>query len=677
MKFSDIGIAVVVLLVVLLIIIPLNPTLLDILLVINITTSLMILLKTLYVHEPLDFSTFPPLLLLITIFRLSLNISSTRLILGNGGDAGHVIQTFGNFVIGSNLVVGVIIFLIIIVIQFLVITKGSERVSEVAARFTLDAMPGKQMSIDADLNTGVITEKEARERRMKIQQEADFYGSMDGASKFVKGDAIVSIVITIINIVGGIIIGVTSGGMELSEVVSVYTLATVGDGLVSQLPALLISTATGIIVTRAASENHLGKDLRDQLVGQPIIMMITGGILVLLSLIPGLPKVPIIAIAALFGFMGYTLTNATKKVREVTADEHLEKMAQETRKPENIVSLLQVDPIEMEFGYSIIPLADVAKGGDLLDRVVMIRRQCAIDLGVIVPSIRLRDNIQLESNEYVIKIKGIEVARGKVMPNHYLAMNSSNSDEEIKGIKTKDPAFGLPALWIDDKEREKAEMFGYTIVDPPSVIATHLTEIIKKYSYELMNRQQVQTLIDHLKETQPALVEDVIPKVVSLGDVQKVLANLLKENISIRDMATIVEVLGDYGKLTNDTVLLTEYVRQGLKRAITQRFAPDRKLRVVTISPELEQIIVENIRQSEQGSYLSLEPQTIQKMFKSLKKVLDKVMSFGVQPIVLASPQIRAHFKKLTEQIAPDLIVLSFGELEQNIEIHADGVVSI
>lgn len=679
MKLGDVAISLVVLLVIMLIIVPLSPTLLDILLVLNITISVTILLTTLYVKEALDFSVFPPMLLLTTIFRLALNISSTRLILGNGGDAGNVVYTFGNFVIGSNLVVGVVIFLIIIVIQFMVITKGSERVSEVTARFTLDAMPGKQMSIDADLNTGVITEKEAQKRRDKIQQEADFYGAMDGASKFVKGDAIVSIIITFINIIGGLIIGFTSNtGMEVMDIIETYTLATVGDGLVSQIPALLISTATGIIVTRSASENNLGIDLKNQLSANPMVLMIVGGVLFVLALIPGLPKLPLFVFGILLIALGASLNNAAKQTtfKAPEVDDHLEKMAKEARKPENVVATLQVDLIEMEFGYSIIPLADARKGGDLLDRIVMIRRQCAQELGVIVPSVRLRDNIQIDADEYIVKIKGIEVARGSVKVNHYLAMNSSNSEVELKGTKTKDPAFGLPAIWIDDKEREKAELYGFTIVDPPSVIATHLTEIIKRYSYELMSRQQAQVLVDHLKETQEALVEDVIPKVVSLGDVQKVLANLLREGISIRDMGTIVEVLGDYGTLTHDPIILTEYVRQGLKRAITYKYAPDRKIRVITVAADLEKIIIDNLHQTEQGVALALDPKNIQMILRQLRPAIEKELSMGIQPVVLTSPQVRPHFKRLTEQMAPDLIVLSFAELEQTVEIRSDALVT-
>lgn len=676
-RFGDVGIAIVVLVVVLLIIIPLNSVLLDILLVVNITVSLTILLTTLYINEPLEMSIFPPMLLLTTIFRLALNISSTRLILGNGGNAGAVIDTFGHFVIGGNIVVGVIIFIIIVVIQFMVITKGSERVSEVAARFTLDAMPGKQMSIDADLNSGTIDEREARERREKIQREADFYGSMDGASKFVKGDAVVSIIITCVNIIGGIVIGMLSNsGMSIGEIVQVYTLATVGDGLVSQMPALLISTATGIVVTRGASDNNMGRDIVKTFTTHPFVLMIAGGMMLCLSLIPGLPKIPIICMGILFIVIGYTVNKKMQFRFDLEAKQNQELKSQAIRRPENIVTLLNVDPIEMEFGYSIIPLADVNKGGDLLDRVVMIRRQCAMELGVIIPPIRLRDNIQLEANEYIVKVKSIEVARGSVMVDRYLAMNSSNSDKEVVGVETIDPAFGLPALWVDDAEREKAEMYGYTIVDPPSVIATHLTEIVKRYSYELLGRQDVQLLLDNLREKQPALVDDVVPSVVSVGDLQKILSNLLREGISIRDLGTILETISDYGDKINDTEILAEYVRQGLRRAITQKYAPDKSLHVITVAPALEQTIMDSIQRNDQGSYLSLEPQMIHDIFKSLRSALERVMSFGIQPIVLTAPQIRVHFKHLTEQMAPDLVVLSYGELEQNIEIQSDGVVS-
>jgi len=676
LKLADILIAVIIFLVILIIIVPLSPGLLDVMLVVNLTASVTILLITLYTKEALQFSVFPPLLLIVTLFRLALNISSTRLILGNGGEAGKVIKTFGNFVIGSNVVVGLIIFVILIIIQFVVITKGAERVAEVSARFTLDAMPGKQMAIDADLNTGLIDEQEARQRRLKIQREADFYGAMDGASKFVKGDAIVSILITIINIVGGIIIGATSLDLSMSEILKKYILATVGDGLVSQMPALMISTATGIIVTRAASENNLGRDISSQLFSQPNVLFISGGMILLLGLIPGLPKIPIFVIGALLLYLGYTLNNANKEKVSKEVEQSEEKSVQETRKPENVISLLNVDPIELEFGYGLIPLADASQGGDLLDRVVMIRRQCAMDLGMLIPVIRLRDNITLKNNEYVIKIKGNEVARGEVMADHYLAMNPENTESKIEGIPTVEPAFGLPAQWITKAVREKAELLGYTIVDPPAVIATHLTEILKKYGHELMGRQSVQSILENLKQSQPSLIDE-INKAFSLGDIQKVLTNLLKEGVSIRDMTTILETMLDYGGVTRDTELLTEYVRQRLKRTITKQFFADNKARVLTLDAKVEQEIAEHIRKSEHGSYVALEPEYIQKLLLSLKSALERLASIGVTPVVLTSPIVRVHFKKLVEKMVPDLIVLSYNEIESNVDIYSDGIISV
>jgi len=677
MKFGEIAIALVVILVILLIIIPLSPLLLDTLLVFNITLSLVILLLTLYIKEPLQFSVFPSMLLLTTLFRLGLNISSTRLILGNNGEAGEVIKTFGSFVIQGNVVVGFIIFLIILVMQFIVITKGAERVAEVAARFTLDAMPGKQMAIDADLNSGLIDEKAAKARRLKIQRESDFYGAMDGASKFVKGDAIVGIIITVINSVGGIIIGLVQGGMTFDKVVEVYTLATVGDGLVSQLPALLISTATGVIVTRAASENNMSQDVTRQLFSQPVVLTISGGVLLALSLIPGLPKIPMWALAGLLLYLGYVLNRSRIRQQDTAVEEKREQEADQFRKPESVVSLLEVDPVEMEFGYSLIPLVDASQGGDFLDRVVMIRRQCALELGMIIPVVRLRDNIQINPNEYVIKIKGEEVARGEVLMDHLLAMDPGTAEGELEGIDTVEPAFGLPAKWIRKELREEAEMAGYTTVDPPSVIATHLTEIFKMYGYELLGRQEVQTLIDHVAKSHPSLVEEVVPKILSVGEVQKVLANLLKEGVPIRDMVTILETLGDYGGLTKDPDMLTEYVRQNLKRTITRKFVGEKQVRVVTLDPELEQMIMDSVRQTDHGSYLSLDPEKIQDILRNLMAELKKLTSLGLQPIVLSSPVVRIYFKKLTEQVAPDLTVLSYNELEQSVQIQSVGMVSI
>lgn len=680
MKITDILVAVLVLAIILLIIIPLSTGIMDVLLITNITISLMILLITLYTKRTLDFSTYPTMLLIVTLFRLALNISSTRLILGNGGDAGSVIKAFGTFVVGGNLVVGFVIFLIIVIVQFVVITKGAERVSEVAARFTLDAMPGKQMAIDADLSSGIINEDQARERRGDIQREADFYGAMDGASKFVKGDAIVGIIITVINVVGGIIVGVLGVGgkvMPFEQVIQVYTLATVGDGLCSQIPALLVSTATGIIVTRAATKTSFGQDLSKQLFGQPFVFYILGGMLLLISFIPGLPVIPLLILAVALPIIGYVKSRKEKRKEEAEVQTEAEISASEKRKPENVTALLHVDLIEMEFGYGLISLVDASQGGDLLDRVVMIRRQCALDLGIIVPIVRLRDNIQLGTKEYVIKIKGLEVAHGEVMLGRYLALKPEEVDDPIDGIETVEPTFGLPALWIAEKDREKAEIKGYTTIDVPSVISTHLMEIIKRHADELLGRQQVQTIIDNLKKTQPALVEEVVPKMFTIGEVQKVLANLLRENVSIRDIASILEILGDYGTITRDTDVLTEYVRQKLKRAITKNFIPDGKARVITLNPDTEKVISGSLRQSDKGVGMAMEPSQIQQLLSSLKNGVDHFLSLGIAPIVITSPQIRKHLKNLSVQVYPELVVLSYNELEANVEIYSDWTVSI
>ncbi|WP_066683543.1 flagellar biosynthesis protein FlhA [Christensenella intestinihominis] len=679
MKIKDAAIAGVVLLVVLLIILPIPPAMLDVFLVMNISTSLLVLLMTLYVHEPLDFAAFPTLLLFLTLFRLGLNIASTRLILGNDGNAGNVIEAFGSFATGGNIVVGIIIFVIIIVIQFVVITKGAERVAEVSARFTLDAMPGKQMAIDADLNSGLINEQQARERREKISSEADFYGAMDGSSKFVKGDAIVGILITVINIVGGLIIGSMYGaGMPFDEILQIYTIATIGDGLVSQIPALMVSTATGIIVTRAASKENFGRDLINQLTSQPYVFLILGIMLIVISLIPGLPKVPIYIIAALILIVGIVLLRANKKPEKPTIEEDKAlAAAKEKRKPENVTSLLQVELIGIELGYGLVPLVDTTQGGDLLERVVMIRRQCAIDLGIIVPVIRIRDNIQLGTNEYVIKIKGIEVAKGEVMLDHVLALSTNEVKGKIQGIETVEPTFGLPAVWITENEREKAELLGYTTVDAPSVIATHLTETIKRHASELLTRQQVQTLVDNLKTTQPALVEETVPKLFSLGELQKVLGNLLEENIPIRDMGSILETLADYGTAVRDTDLLTEYVRKSLCRAISKRFVPDGNARVITLDPSLENLIAEKTKQTEQGTYVALSQDEIQRIYSHLRTAVEKMNQMGITPIVLTSPLVRRQFKNITHSLVPDLIVLSYNELENNVEVYSDGVIGL
>ncbi len=678
MKVKDAAIAGVVLLVVMLIILPIPPVMLDVFLVINISMSLLVLLMTLYVREALEFAAFPTLLLIMTLFRLGLNIASTRLILGNNGDAGSVIEAFGSFATGGNIIVGVIIFIIIIIIQFVVITKGAERVAEVSARFTLDAMPGKQMAIDADLNSGLINEEQARERREKIAREADFYGAMDGSSKFVKGDAIVGILVTVINIVGGLIMGMMYTDMATDEVLQVYTIATIGDGLVSQIPALMISTATGVIVTRAASKENLGRDLVNQLTAQPYVFIILGVMLVFISLIPGLPKVPIYIIAGLILVVGIVQLRA-KKVPEqpVIEEDKALAAAKEKRKPENVTSLLQVELIGIELGYGLVPLVDTSQGGDLLERVVMIRRQCAIDLGIIVPVIRIRDNIQLSTNEYVIKIKGVEVAKGEVMLDHVLALSTSDVKGKLQGIETTEPTFGLPAVWIPESEREKAELLGYTTVDAPSVIATHLTETIKRHCYELLTRQQVQTLIDNLKTTQPALVDETVPKLFSLGEIQKVLGNLLKENVPIRDMGTILETLADYGTVVRDPELLTEYVRKSLYRSISKRFVPDDSARVITLDPALENLIAEKTKQTEQGTYVALSQDELQRVFNRLRETIEGMNQMGITPIVLTSPLVRRQFKNITSTMVPDLTVLSYNELDNNVEVFSDGVIGL
>ncbi|MBP2662575.1 MAG: flhA [Firmicutes bacterium] len=567
-KYSDVMVAVAIITIVVMMIIPLPTMLLDLLLTLNITLALIIVMVAIYNIQPLDFSVFPSLLLITTLFRLALNVSSTRLILLEG-HAGEVIAAFGNFVVGGNAVVGFIVFVILIIIQFIVITKGAERVAEVAARFTLDAMPGKQMSIDADLNAGLISDKDARERRRNIQREADFYGAMDGASKFVKGDAIAAIIIIVINIVGGFVIGMVQRNLDVLQALQTYTLLTVGEGLVNQIPALLVSTATGLVVTRAASDSNLGSDLTRQIINNPRIFFIASGVLLILGLIPGLPGVPFFALSAITGGVGYTLIRTKQSDVQMEASQQEEIEKEEVRKPENIIALLQVDPMELEIGYSLIPLVDVSQGGDLLDRVVMIRRQCALELGLIVPTIRIRDNIQLKPNIYVIKLKGIEIARGELMLDHFLAMDSGAAFESVPGVETVEPAFGLPALWIQETYREQAELAGYTVVDPVSVLATHLTEIIKSHAAEILGRQEVQTLVESVKQNNATVVEELTPNLLSIGEIQKILGNLLREKVSIRDLVTIFETVADYAQLTKDTEILTEYVRHALSRQIS------------------------------------------------------------------------------------------------------------
>ncbi len=679
-QHSDVLVAATLIMIVLMMIIPLPTMLLDILLCVNITLSLVIVLVTIYNSEALDFSVFPSLLLITTLFRLALNISSTRLILLEGY-AGEVITAFGNFVVGGNAVVGFIVFLILVVIQFVVITKGAERVSEVAARFTLDAMPGKQMAIDADLNQGSISDAEAKRRREKIQNEANFYGAMDGASKFVKGDAIASIIITLINIGGGFIIGMLMRNLSAMQALQTYTLLTVGDGLVGQIAALLISTATGIIVTRSASEgDNLGVDLVSQIFRNPRVFFISCGVLLLLAIVPGLPGIPFFILSVIVGFIGYSLRQSTEAGQEQQAEEQKQQAAKEKQaatKPENIVSLLQVDPMELEIGYSLIPLVDTGQGGDLLERIVMIRRQCALELGLVVPTIRIRDNIQIKPNAYIIKLKGIEIAKGELLLDHFLAMNSGTVFEEVPGIETIEPAFGLPALWITEQQREQAELNGYTVVDAVSVLATHLTEVIKAHADEILGRKETQDLVDNLKKTNDTLVEEVMSQMPSVGEIQKVLANLLRERISIRDMSTIFEVLADYARATKDTDILTEYVRHAMARQITQQNIQNNTIPCVTLDPALENRIAGAVQRTDRGSYVSLDPDTMQKLLTVLNTELTKLTNMGYQPIVLTSPAVRPYFRKLVERSIEGVIVLSHAEIEQSVELQILGVVKV
>lgn len=674
-KKTDVGIALYLLAAVAFFIIPIPNFLLDIMIAFNISIALIILMNVLFVQEVLDMSFFPTLLLFTTIFRISLNVSSTKLILSSG-DPGNVVRTFGTFVGGNNLIIGGIIFLILIIIQFMVINKGSERVAEVSARFTLDAMPGKQMAIDADLNTGAIDDQEAKRRRDKIQEESAFFGAMDGATKYVKGDATAGLIITVVNMAGGTALGMINQGLPFAEAIQQFGILTIGDGLVSQIPSLLISLSTGILVTKGSKAADFSGTLVKQLFGLPKVLYIVAGSMAVLAFTP-LNTVLFLGFAAAFGVSGYSMskTLGEEEIEQEVAAEETE--AEEIRKPENVVSLLQVDPIELEFGYGIIPLADVNQGGDLLDRVVMIRRQIALELGTVVPIIRLRDNIQLNPNQYIIKIKGIQVTEGEILFDHYMAMNPGYVEEEITGIPTFEPSFHLPAIWITESQRERAESLGYTVVDPPSIIATHLTEIIRSHIAELLTRQDVQNLVDNLKESNPVIVDELIPKLLGLGDVQKVLQNLLSEGISIRDLLSIFEVLADHATTTHDTDVLTEYVRQGLKRAISGRyFAPNEVTQVITVDPKVEQDIMASIKQTEQGAYLTLDPERIKAIIGSLEDEIKKIEDMGRTPIVVTSPIVRMYFKSMTQDYIKDLIVVSYNEIDSNVELSSVGMVT-
>ena len=688
-RLFDNVISVFVVIIVLFLLIPLPPFLLDVFFIINISLALIILLITMNIHEPLEFSIFPSLLLITTLFRLGLNVSSTRLILSNGGQAGQVIKIFGEFVIQGNVVIGVIIFLIIVLMQFIVITKGAERVAEVAARFTLDSMPGKQMAIDADLSSGLINEQEAKVRRYKVQREADFYGAMDGATKIVKGDAIMSIIITSINFIAGSIIGIVQSGMELSEVLSVYSIATIGDGLVSQLPALMISTATGMIVTRAVSEGSLNNDVIKQFLAQPQALMIAALILAVFAIFPGTPHIQLLLIAAALFFVSRRVTHQMealqKQKEELPAAQEAARKQAEAQQSEmdyykdvnNIYSLINVEPIEMEFGYSLIPLVDESRGGKLISRIVIFRRQYAQDMGFVVPSIRLRDASMLGTNQYVIKIKGEEVARGEILLDYYLALEPANPAGEIEGIETIEPAYGIPSRWILPENKEMAEIYGYTVIDPLSVMLTHLSETVKKHTYELLNRAETIQLVENLKRSAPQLVEEAFPNVVSYAMLEKILCNLLKEGIPIKDMGTIVETTVDALSITRDVDLITESVRAQLKRTITHRFCEDGRLSVITLDAEVEKKIVASLTKNEQGVYLALGPDLMQKLLSQLNEHIKKFSELSQKPILLTSHIIRIYLSRLLEQFYPDLTVLSFNEVITSVQIQALGNITL
>lgn len=676
MAKTDTIVAIYILVAFIMLIVPLPAALLDVFMAFNIAVSFTILFTCMFSKEVLDLSYFPTILLFTTIFRIAMNVSSTRLILSTG-DSGNVVKTFGEFVGGGDLIIGAIVFIILIMIQFLVINKGSERVAEVTARFTLDAMPGKQMAIDADLNTGAIDDKEAKARRDKIQQESSFFGSMDGAVKYVKGDAVAGLLLTVINLVGGVAMGMLRRGTDIGRALEDYGILTIGDGLVSQIPSLLISLSTGILVTKGSKEADFGPAIIRQLFGVPKVMYLVGATLSFLGIVTELNTILFVGLGMLFVVGGRLIAgNLETAGIEQEADAE-EAAAEEIRQPENVNSLLQVDPIELEFGYGIIPLADVNQGGDLLDRVVMIRRQIALELGTVVPIIRLRDNIQLNPNQYIIKIKGIQVSEGEILFDHYMAMNPGYVEEEITGIPTFEPSFHLPAIWITESQRERAESLGYTVVDPPSIIATHLTEIIRQYISELLTRQDVQNLVNNMKETNPSLVEELVPKLLGIGEIQKVLQNLLKEGISIRDLLTIMETLADYAPTTRDADILTEYVRQSLKRAISTKFFPSHETTsVVTLDPKIEQEIMGSVKQTENGAFLNMDPARTRAIMDSLTKEVQKLENLGKMPIIITSPIVRVYFKRLTEDYFKDLVVVSYNEVENNVELQSVGMVT-
>jgi len=687
-RISNNIISIFVVVVVLFLILPLPTQLMDILIIFNISLSIVILLITMNISDALEFSIFPSLLLVTTLFRLALNVSSTRLILSNGGYAGTVIKAFGQLITRGNIVIGIIIFLIIVLMQFIVITKGAERVAEVAARFTLDAMPGKQMAIDADLSSGLINEQEARARREKVQRQADFYGAMDGATKIVKGDAVMSLIITIINFVAGLIIGMVQGGGDFSSVVQVYSIATVGDGLVSQLPALMISTATGMIVTRSVSEGSLNSDVLRQFKAQPRAIMVAGIVLLFLAVMPQTPHLALLLVGVTLLLLGRRGLQRMEKEKEEQAIQEAKarEPAESAKSPSeneyykdinNIYSLLDVEPIEMEFGYSLIPLVDEARGGRLISRIVIFRRQYAQDMGFVVPSVRLHDSATLGTNQYVIKIKGEEIARGEILVDYYLALEPTAPSGEIDGIETIEPAYGIPSRWILPESREMAEIYGYTVIDPLSVMLTHLSETIKKHVYELLDREETIRLVENLKKAAPQLVEETIPNSISYGMLEKILRNLLKEGVPIKNLGTIVETTADAMNNTRDTDLITEAVRGSLTRTITRRFCEHGQLRVVTLDAEVEKQIVGSLTKNEQGVYLAMGADMMQLIVSQLGECVKKFAELSQTPIILTSPVIRVYLSRMLSQFYPNLYVLSFNEITTDIQIQALGNITM
>lgn len=675
-RSSDLMILLGILTIVVMMVIPLPTYLLDLLLSLNMGLALLILLLTMSINRALDLAVFPSLLLIATLFRLALNVSTTRLILLHA-NAGKMIEAFGNFVVGGNYVVGFVVFLILVVIQFVVITKGAERVAEVAARFTLDAMPGKQMSIDADLNAGLIDDNEARKRREDVQREADFYGAMDGASKFVKGDAIAGIVITVINILGGFAVGVGQRGLPFGDALQQYTLLTVGDGLVTQIPALLISTATGIIVTRAASKANLGSDLTKQMFASPSVLGMATGVLFVFGLIPGLPMLPFWILAVSLGAFTFAIHKAQQRRSEEEIEEERRAQVEEAKRPENVTDLLQIDALELEIGYELIPLVDADQGGDLLDRITMIRRQLALELGLIIPAVRIRDNMQLRADEYCVKLHGIELARTTVQSGHYMAMDSGGVTQPMEGIPTKEPAFGLPALWIDETQRDEAEMRGYTVVDAPSVIATHLTELIRTHAAQLLSRQDTKRLLDKVKEDNQALVDDLVPDQLSLGEVHRVLQALLHEGIPIRNMVIILETLSDGARITRDQDELVELVREGLAYQISQLYSENGIVYAVSLDPTLEEQLTEAMTSDEPSTEIRLSPQRIDALYDEVAQAVENAVARGKQPVILCSPQARRIVRQLIERALPRVPVVSYREIAGNVEVHSVGMVSL